>query len=85
MGEQQPLRVGPPKKDDTGLLDFSAMLQKDFEVLFDFAHSHRIRTTAPTSREGLVGDIVLVDLGATKYIAVKYSGGWFKTSAMTAV
>jgi hypothetical protein len=51
--------------------------QTNLEDLFELAHDHVTRTTVPTEREGVVGDIVLYDntLGVTK-LYVKFPSGW---------
>lgn len=53
------------------------VVQRNFEDLFQFAHEHVLRTTAPSSSEGAVGDVVPVLLNGIGYLYVKFpSIGW---------
>lgn len=53
------------------------VVQRNLEDLFQFAHEHIVRTTAPASSEGAVGDVVPVLLSGTGYLYVKFpSIGW---------
>lgn len=57
-------------------------IQRNLEDLFQFAHTHEIRTTAPSSTEGSVGDIVPVLLNGTGYLYIKFSTvGWKRVTA----
>jgi hypothetical protein len=53
-------------------------------ALFQAGHIHKIVTSDPISSSGNIGDIYLID-GANKYIAVKFSNGWFKIGPLTAI
>lgn len=79
--QERPLS-GVDQSDQASLL---ATLQLNFEQLFQDAHEHMVRESAPTSSDGSVGDMVMVDDGTDVYIAVKTSRGWFKTANLTAV
>jgi len=53
------------------------VVQRNLEDLFDFSHTHDVRTTAPSDAEGSVGDIVPVILSGVGYLYVKFpSIGW---------
>lgn len=82
--QEQP--VSPPRPGDEETLDdYSAILQDNFSQLFQDAHIHSVRSTAPASNEGEVGDIFLVETTTERYVAVKFSSGWYRTAALTAV
>ena len=82
--QQQP--VSPPRPEDRESLDdYASITQDNFRQLFQIAHRHGVRTTAPSSNEGNVEDIILVETSTEKYIAVKFSSGWFRTAALTAI
>ena len=73
--QQQP--ISPPRPEDSELLnDFASILQDNFMQLFEIAHRHTIRTTAPAINEGNVGDIVLTEISGTFSIYAKFSSGW---------
>lgn len=74
---QQGQPVVPPTPSDTKLRDFSQIIDGNVKVLFQAAHVHKIVTSLPTSREGDVGDIYLVDIAGAKKICVKFSDGWY--------
>lgn len=58
------------------------VIQRNLEDLFQFAHEHGIRTTAPSSTEGSVGDILPVLLGTTGYLYIKFPEiGWKRVTA----
>jgi hypothetical protein len=58
--------------------DFKAeVVQRNLEDLYDFAHSHEVRTTEPGISEGSIGDILPVILGGVYYVYIKFpSVGW---------
>jgi len=58
--------------------DFKAeVVQRNLEDLFEDAHAHTLRTTAPSANEGMVGDVIPVELNSIGYIYVKYPTiGW---------
>jgi len=77
MPERQHSPVSPPRpEDEDSLLDYSAILQDNFAQLFQLAHRHTVRTTAPASNEGNVGDIFLVEVSGTFSIYTKFPSGW---------
>lgn len=60
-----------------GMRDFSSTIQRNFDILFEAGHIHTTRTTAPGAKEGMIGDIVLVELGTSAYIYIKFPTlGW---------
>lgn len=62
---QQKFPLGPELKVET--------VQRNLEELHWMAHIHHIRESAPSEKEGSVGDIVLV---GTSDLYVKFPSGW---------
>lgn len=86
MAERQPQPISPPRPgDEETLVDYSAVIQDNLAQLFQLGHRHSVRTTAPAANEGNVTDIVLVETATEKYVAVKFSSGWFRSAALTAI
>jgi hypothetical protein len=58
--------------------DFKAeVVQRNLEDLYEFAHSHDVRTSEPSASEGSIGDIVPVILNGVYYVYIKFpSIGW---------
>jgi hypothetical protein len=53
------------------------VVQRNLEDLFQFAHEHVVRTTAPSASEGAVGDVIPVVISGVGYLYVKFpSIGW---------
>jgi hypothetical protein len=53
------------------------VVQRNLEDLFKYSHTHDVRTTVPTDRDGLVGDLVPVLLDGIGYLYIKFpSIGW---------
>jgi len=78
--------VSPPQPADLEMLtDFAAILQRNFEDLFEDIHSHDFLDENPSESDGAITDIKVVDDGTNKYLVVRYSGGWFKTANLTAI
>ena len=77
MPLQQREPVVPPTRSDAQLRDFSQIIQDSLKTLFLNAHVHKIVTALPTTRDGDVGDIYLVDIAGAQKIAVKFSDGWY--------
>lgn len=77
--------VSPPTSTDDGLKDFSEIIQRNLDELFQLAHQHGVRVSFPGATDGMASDIVAVDDGATVYLLVKTSRGWFRTAALTAI
>lgn len=79
--------LAPPSKEDLDNLlnDYTSKIKEAFDELYQDSHVHDVRSSDPASNEGEVGDIVLVDDGTNKYLAVRYSDGWFKTANLTAI
>lgn len=78
MPKQQQFPVSAPlETDKESLKDFSATVNRNFEDLFGDAHTHDVRTTAPASSEGSIGDILPVVLSGVYYLYVKFpTVGW---------
>lgn len=85
MSKTQQSPLAPPSEKDEQLKDYTSKIQEGFDSLFEDSHFHDKRTEAPASNEGQVGDIVLVETETERYIAIKYSSGWFRTAALTAI
>lgn len=80
MALRQPEPLSPPLSPDREILnDYSTVIQKNLEQLFELAHGHTVRTVAPTSNEGEIGDIVLVQTTTTFSIYAKFPSGWKST------
>lgn len=77
---QQGPPVVPPQPTDRLLRDFSQIIDGNLKTLFQAAHIHKVVTVAPTSRDGDVGDIYLLDTTAAKKVCVKFSDGWYAVS-----
>jgi hypothetical protein len=77
MALKQSEPVVPPRPTDRMLRDFAQIVQASMLALFQAAHVHKIMTTAPTSRDGEVGDIYLLDVAGAKKVCVKFSDGWY--------
>jgi hypothetical protein len=78
MPQDQRQKISPPTNNDLkSLNDFASVVQYAFEDLFETAHIHSVRTTAPTDNDGSVGDIMLVELSGVGYIYAKLPTlGW---------
>lgn len=73
--QRQP--ISPPRPEDReSLVDYSSVAQDSYVQLFEVAHRHTIRTTAPAENEGKVTDIFLVEDGSTFKLYVKFTTGW---------
>lgn len=75
----------PSDQDKETLRDYTTIIQKSFEELFESAHDHPVRTSPPDDSEGEINDIVLVIDESTRYIAVKFADGWYKTFDLTKI
>jgi hypothetical protein len=75
--ERQPKPISPPLEHDRDTLaDYSAIIQDNAKDLFQLAHKHRYLTSAPTSNEGTVGDVFLVEESSTFKLYAKFPSGW---------
>lgn len=63
----------------------AAIVQQNFEDLFELAHDHRILASLPASNSGEPTNVFIVDDGTTVYLVAKTARGWFRTSALTAL
>lgn len=60
----------------------ASVVQQNFEQLFEVAHSHQVRTSAPASNEGAINDIVPVILDSIPYLYIKFpTVGWKRVLA----
>lgn len=71
MPETQSTPISTPLPTDENLQVYSATIQANLFDLFNYAHQHALLTAAPTSTQGTVGDIALVQLGTAYYIYAK--------------
>lgn len=86
MSKVQLSPIAPPSNSDRDTLkDYTSKIQEGFDALFQDAHDHGIRTQDPSSEEGQIGDIIPIDDGTNKYLVIRYSDGWYKTSNLTAL
>jgi len=65
--------------DEKSIKDTFAAFQQNFNDIFEAAHQHNYRTTAPSDEEGASGDIALVNLSSTYYLYVKFPSPIFWT------
>lgn len=65
-----------PKSADRETMESITVTRTALEELFEHAHSHDYRETAPGENDGEVGDIVFVDDGSTTKIYAKFRSGW---------
>lgn len=58
--------------------DFKAeVVQRNLEDLYEYSHSHDVRTAAPSDSEGSIGDILPVVISGVYYVYIKFpSVGW---------
>lgn len=65
-------KIVPPQSVDIGnLQDFASVIQQAFDEVFEDAHIHTVRTSAPSETEGSVGDVMIVVLSSVGYLYVK--------------
>lgn len=78
MAKTQPSKIAAPgARDKDSLKDYTAVIQEQFNSLFESAHDHLPRATVPTANEGAVGDIIPVATVEGGYYAyVKLISGW---------
>jgi hypothetical protein len=78
MSRDSSIQLSPPLEADRNTLaDYTSVLQRLLEDIFDDLHKHSSFTTAPTSEDGADRDIRLVELNGTGYIYVKFPTlGW---------
>lgn len=78
MSKTQQFRVTPPLEADREKLeDYSSVIHRGFEDVFQDLHTHDVSLAAPSSSEGAVGDIIPVVLDGVYYLYVKFpSVGW---------
>lgn len=75
---EQKTQVSPPSKNDFDnlLKDFSAILQRNLEDLFEVSHDHSVIAAVPGVYDGNAQDILLFDNGTNQYLYVKFPSGW---------
>ncbi len=78
MSKSQPEFVSPQAPGPAGASNFAAAVQRNFQALFQDAHTHGVRITAPASNEGKPGDVIPVELSdGTAWLYVKFTTlGW---------
>jgi hypothetical protein len=78
MSKSQEFPVSAPLAEDKASLnDFAATVQRNFEDLFTAAHTHDVKTAAPATNDGAVGDMVPVVISGVGYIYIKFPVlGW---------
>lgn len=81
MSLSQTPPVVPPVTGDTGLKNFSQVIQSSFYALYQAAHVHRVITVAPKAHDGEVGDIYIFDDAISIYLYIKTPRGWAKSPA----
>ena len=83
MAKQQRTEIAPPLPTDKQLLDFAAVVQSNFQDLYEDAHSHTPRTTVPGATEGSVGDQIPVFISPDWYLYIKVDNStWKRTAAL---
>jgi len=86
MAKSQINKVNPPiQSDRPSLTDYSQNIQGNMVILFQSAHDHLVLTDNPSSKEGSIQTISIVDNGTSVYLVAKTSRGWFKSPAFTAL
>lgn len=82
MSKSQEFPLSAPLQTDKDTLsDFSATIQRNLEDLFRDAHSHEVKTAAPSTNDGAVGDVVPVVTNSTYYLYIKFpTVGWKRVS-----
>jgi hypothetical protein len=84
MAKQQRRPLAPPLETDKLFRDYTSVIQSNFDDIFNDAHTHPLRTSIPLATEGIIGDIVLVNLLGTYYIYAKVDNAvWKKTAALS--
>ena len=77
---QQEQKIVPVEFDAQGLDKLTTLIQLNFERVYDNLHTHGVKTAAPASTDGAIGDVFLVDLSGTPYIYAKLSSGWARVA-----
>ena len=86
MSKVQRSPLAPPSEDELKtLLDYTAKIQDSFDDLYLDSHEHNIKEEDPDDTEGEIGDIALISTSSAKYLAIKFSDGWYKTSNLTKI
>ncbi len=82
MSKSQEFSVSAPLQDDRQTLaDFASTIQRNFEDVFAVAHDHAVKTAAPSSQDGVVGDVVPVVISGSYYLYIKFpTVGWKRVS-----
>jgi hypothetical protein len=86
MAKSQRSPINPPiYTDRETLTDYSKNIQDSMVILYQAAHDHLVLSANPSSKEGSVQTISIVDTGTSVYLVVKTNRGWFKSPAFTAI
>ena len=74
MPESQKRNIAPPNEE---MGDFAEVINDNVQDLYEIAHQHLPRTTAPTDAEGSIGDVIGVVIDGTTFkLYYKFSSGW---------
>lgn len=87
MAKTQPRGgVNPPGPSDRdSLTDYSSTIQLTFDDLYQAAHDHRVLKVDPSTNDGSIETVSIVDNGTNVYLVVKTKRGWFKSPNFTAL
>lgn len=86
MAKSQRNPINPPiPSDRPTLTDFAQNIQGNMVVLYQSAHDHLVLSSNPSTTDGAIQTISIVDTGTSVYLVVKTSRGWFKSPAFTAL
>jgi hypothetical protein len=74
MASDQEFLVSPPLPNDRdALVEFSEVVQRNLERLFNISHSHDILTAVPNAVDVEIGIPFVVNLEGTYYLYVRVS------------
>jgi hypothetical protein len=86
MAESLKAPVVPPQAGDQSLIAYTTNIRRNFEDLFQDAHTHNVLTSAPGPLDGSIGDIKTVNDGTNVYLVFKSNNGkWYKSANFTAL
>lgn len=86
MAKSQVNKVNPPIPSDRPMLtDYSQNIQGNMVILFQAAHDHLVLSTNPSSKDGSIQTVSIVDNGKSVYLVAKTSRGWFRSVDFTAL
>lgn len=86
MASQQEFQVSPPLETDKETLqDFSEIIQRNLQKLFELAHEHRTRDSEPKAKDLDIGIPIVVNLSGTYYLYVKINDTQLARTALTVI